>query len=115
MDERLEKALTFSNYRITIENKRIALKRRFETMLVVHCNNGVFNADAATISFVSVLIADDNTDGVLLDQKDRPIEITNLAGFKADLMDAYYKATNEYASEMKKLAKARDVKKAMDW
>jgi hypothetical protein len=115
MDERLEKALAFSNYRITIENKRIALKRRFASMLVVHNNNGMFAADAATISFVAALIDAGYTDSVLIDQKNAPIEVADLVTFKAELIDTYYKATNEYASEMKKLSKARDVKKAMDW
>jgi hypothetical protein len=115
MDERLEKALAFSNYRITIENKRIALKRRFAAMLVVHNNNGMFLADAATISFVATLLEAGHTDSVLIDQKDAPIEVTDLPTFKAELIDVYYKATNEYASEMKKLSTARNVKKAMDW
>jgi hypothetical protein len=115
MDERLEKALAFSNYRITIENKRIALKRRFETMLVVHHNNGQFTADAVTISFVTAMIAEGNTDMVLLDQKNMPVSIDDTDTFKTMLLEAYYTATNEYASEMKKLSQARDVKKAMDW
>jgi hypothetical protein len=115
MDERLEKALAFSNYRITIENKRIALKRRFATMLVVHNNNGMFLADAATISFVATLIEAGATDSVLIDQKNAPIEVADLDTFKTELIDTYYKATNEYASEMKKLSTARNVKKAMDW
>lgn len=115
MDERLEKALTFSNYRITIENKRVALKRRFETMLVVHNNNGQFLADAATISLVAVLLDAGHNEGVLIDQKSMPVEVDDLTTFKTTLLDAYYKATNEYVTEMKKLSKARTVKKAMDW
>lgn len=115
MDERLEKALAFGKYRMTIENRRKALKRRFESMLVVHHNNGMFLADQDTISFVSTLIDSGHNDAVLIDVKTNPIEIEDLGAFREDLINAYFTATNEYSSEMKKLKKARDVKKAMDW
>jgi len=51
----------------------------------------------------------------LIDIKSNPIEIDDLGKFQDKLMNAYFAATNEYSSEMKKLKKARDVKKAMDW
>lgn len=115
MDERLEKALAFSKYRVTIENKRKALKRRFETMLVVHENNGMFRADQSTISFVASLLSDAHNDAILIDTKSLPIEIDNLNELYSKLMSAYFEATNEYSTEMKKLSIARNVKKAMDW
>lgn len=115
MDERLEKALAFSKYRTTIENRRKALKRRFETMLVVHINNGMFRADETTINFVTTLINEKHKDAILMDTKVNPIEIDNLAEFKESLLNTYFVAINEYSAEMKKLSKARNVKKAMDW
>ena len=115
MDERLERALAFSKYRMTIENRRKALARRFETMTIVHMNNGMFQADQSTISFVTTLINAGHSDAVLIDARGNPIDIDNLADLKEELLNAYFAATNELSSEMKKLAKARDVKKAMDW
>ncbi len=115
MDERLEKALTFSNYRATIENRRVTVTRRFETMRIVHKNNGLFFADETTIAFVNMLINDGHTDAILLDRNDNPIEIDDLPGFKEELMNVYFTAINEYSTQMKKLSKARSVKKAMDW
>ncbi|SRR6056297_1025297 len=115
MDERLEKALAFSKYRATIENRRKALLRRFETMQVVHQDNGMFLADQATISFVEALISQGHKDAVLIDQKSRPIQINDLSAFRDKLFNTYFEATNEYQTEYQKLAKARDVKKAMEW
>jgi len=115
MDERLEKALAFSNYRITIENQRRAIMRRFETMLVVHYQNGMFLADKETIAFVEALLRSGNKDAIVLDQKNIPVDITNLEDFLKTLTTKYFEAVNEYSTEYKKLAKARNVKKAMNW
>lgn len=115
MDERLEKALAFGKYRATIDNRRVALRRRFEGMLTVHANDGMFTADQETIAFLETLIGLGHNDAVLIDARDNPIEIDDLSKLREELVNAYFAATNEYSSEMKKLAKARSVKKAMDW
>ena len=115
MDERLERALEFSNYRITIENQRANIKRRYDTMIVVHHNNGSFKADSETISFVSALIQAKTKSAVILDQKGNPIEIEDLKVFLDGLIEAYHQATNEFLGEHKKLARARNIKKAMNW
>jgi hypothetical protein len=115
MDDRLEKALAFSQYRTSIENRKKALTRRFKNMLVVHHSNGIFCADSATIGFVAALIADKHTDAILIDDRGNTVQIDDLVDLKTNLMSAYFAATNEYSVEMAKLAKARNVKKAMDW
>jgi len=115
MDERLERALEFSNYRITIENQRANLKRRYETMMVVHYANASFRADSDTIAFVGALIQAKTKSAVILDQKGNPTEIEDLKEFQKELIEAYHKATNEYLSEHRKLARARNIKKAMNW
>lgn len=115
MDDRLERALEFSNYRLTIENQRASIKRRFETMLIVHYANGAFCADAKTIGLVNALKQNKNNTAVILDMQDIPIEIENLEEFQNILIEAYHRATNEYLAEYRKLARARNIKKAMNW
>jgi hypothetical protein len=115
MDDRLEKALAFSQYRKSIENRKKALTRRFKNMLVVNHTNSTFCADAATIGFVTALLADGHTESILVDDRGNTVQIDDLADLKTNLMSAYFAATNEYSIEMAKLAKARNVKKAMDW
>lgn len=115
MDDRLEKALAFGKYRATIENRRKALQRRFDSMLTVHHGNGMFIANQETIAFVDSLINDGMKDAIMIDVNKVPVDVEDLSTFRQELINAYFAATNEYSSEMKKLAKARDVKKAMDW
>jgi len=114
MDERLEKALEFANYRTTIEAQRKAIKRRFKSMSIVHHSNGVFVADDKTICFVA-LMAENYDDAVVIDSKGNPIEIADLKDLYTQLKEAYLQATNEYYSEIKKLSLARSIKKALDW
>lgn len=115
MDKRLEDALAFGKYRETLENRKQALQRRLEAMLVVHYDNGMFVANQETISFIGTMVASGYKDGIVLDVKNKPVEISDLEEFKNKLMTTYFTATNEYSSEMKQLTKARDVRKAMNW
>ena len=52
MDDRLEKALEFSNYRMTIENQKKNLKIRMETQQTFMYKKGTWRADQLLISFV---------------------------------------------------------------
>ena len=52
MDERLEKALEFSNYRMTIENQKKNLKTRVDTLQTFMYAKGTWKADQPLISFV---------------------------------------------------------------
>lgn len=115
MDERLEKALSFSDYRTTINNRKAAIRRRFETMLVVHYNNGMFIASKTTVAFVQALLSLGQKDSIIIDENGQPVDVTDLVEFQEKLLHAYHTATNEYSTEMKKLAKARNVKSAMEW
>ena len=116
MDERLSKALEFSNYRNTIENQKHNLRARVESLTTVTYNNGTFKADKSTISFVKTLIDYNNGDRIaVVDERTNPIEIENPQEFYEDLMLSYNAAMNEFLIESKKLAKARSIKKIMDW
>ena len=80
MDERLEKALDFANYRITLGNQKRTLKQRTQVLQTVHYEKGVFFADANTISFVKTLIDSDRDSAVIVDTKENPISIKDLEG-----------------------------------
>ena len=64
MDERLEKALEFANYRITLGNQKRTLKQRTLVLQTVHYANGVFHANPTTIAFVKTLIDLDKSDAI---------------------------------------------------
>jgi hypothetical protein len=115
MDDRLEKALEFGNYRTTLSNQKKNVIARMQTLQLVHHNNGSFIANPQTISFVQALISVGKTSSVILDTKENPIEISNLSDFLELLVGAYTEGVNEYKVQMDKLKKSRNIKKIMDW
>ena len=68
MDERLEKALEFANYRITLGNQKRNIRSRMEVLQAVHYNSGSFSL-ITTISFVNTLINQAKRQQLLLIQK----------------------------------------------
>lgn len=115
MDERLERALEFGNYRATLSNQKRNIIARMQTLQIVHHNGGSFNANPQTISFVQALVASDKKSSVILDTKDNPVEIQDLSEFLDMLVSAYTEGVNEYKVQMDKIKKARNIKKIMDW
>jgi|TARA_R110000744_G_scaffold378526_1_gene494787 hypothetical protein len=115
MDERLERALEFGNYRTTVSNQKRNVIARMQTLQLVHHSNGSFTANPNTISFVQTLISVGKTSSVILDTKENPIEITDLTEFLELLVGAYTEGVNEYKVQMDKLKKSRNIKKIMDW
>lgn len=113
MDERLQKALDFSNYSLTISNQKKNLKNRLNQMLLVHHNNGVFVADPTTINFVCHLSTAQDT-AVLLDTKENPIRINDLVEFSSKLDSAYDDAMREYEAEFNKIKKLRNLNKLLE-
>jgi len=115
MDERLQKALEFSNYSLTITNQKKNIKNRINQIRIVHYNNGVFFADEQTISFIKTLIDLEHKSVVLIDTKENPVEVENLKELLDNLTSAYFSATNELNAEFVKIKKQRTVKQIMDW
>lgn len=115
MDERLQKALEFSNYTATINNQKRNIKNRFDQLRLVHHAGGTFVANQETISFVKTMLDMNHTSGVLVDSKDNPINIKSFSELLEKLTDAYFSATTEYEAEYAKIRKSRNIKTAMDW
>ena len=115
MDERLQKALEFSNYTATINNQKRNIKNRFEQLQLVHHAGGVFIADQETIAFVKAMLDMNHKNGVLVDSKENPINIKSFSELLEKLTDAYFSATTEYEAEYTKIRKSRNIKTMMDW
>lgn len=114
MDDRLKKALDFSNYRISLFNKKEDLKIKFNTMLLHSCNGGNFKITQDLICFVKLMIDSDREDIILIDVNNNPIQITDPSEFFVEIIGKYIEATNFYYSEYSKLKKARSVSKLLD-
>lgn len=115
MDERLQKALDFSNYTATINNQKNNIKNRFAQLQLVHHIGGVFIANSDTITFVKTLIDMGHKSGILVDAKENPINVKNFEELLEKLVSAYFSATTEYEAEFAKIKKSRNIKTAMDW
>ena len=93
MDERLEKALEFANYRITLSNQKRTIRQRMHVLQTVNHNRGVFHANPIVISFVKALIDSGKKDAIILDSKESPVWVGNLNEFLDSLLSAYTEST----------------------
>lgn len=113
MDDRVKKALNFSNYRISLFNIKENIKLKAESILTYAINGGIFKSNLDLINFTDLLIRQGRNSVVLIDTNGNPIEITDIKSFHEELMDRYFRATNFYHVEYTKLKKARSVKEQM--
>jgi len=115
MDERLKKALDFSNYRQTLSIQRKTLKEKINAKLTYGYQGGLFKIDRSLIVFVQMLIDQDRTENVpLVDQNDNPILIPDLTKFRDEILDRYFTSTYEYYEEYQKIKNSRTVEKLLD-
>lgn len=110
MDEKLKSALEFSNFRLTLNNQKLNLKQRMNTMLTIGYANSLFTARINLITFIKQLIDLGAEQYVFLDDNDNPVLVSNLKDFHSKLLSAYTEALNEYYAEYEKLKKQRDTK-----
>lgn len=115
MDERLQKALDFSNYMVTLNNHKRILKERFREKTVFYYNGGQFTVSKELVTFVNMLVERDNIeDIVLIDDNETPVLVGDLEEFLADVINLYFSAANEYHAEYNLLKKNRSVEKLVE-
>tara|TARA_B110000503_G_scaffold129783_1_gene202380 strand:- start:12447 stop:12800 length:354 start_codon:yes stop_codon:yes gene_type:complete len=115
MDERLEKALNFSNYMVTLNNQKRVLKEKFREQTIYYFLGAQFTVTKELITFVSMLVEQGNDeDIVLVDDNDTPIMVKDLTEFQSEILNTYFTAANEYHAEFEKLRKNRSVEKLVD-
>ena len=115
MDERLEKALKFSNYMVTLNNQRQLLKEKFFEDTLYFTDGCQFTIDRELIAFVGYLIDHGQTEAVIIDDNEFPAQISNLSEFYNDIIDKYFKASNEYYNNYYKLKTSRSVEKLVEY
>ena len=115
MDEQLQKALEFSNYRQTFSIQRKTLKEKIDAKLTYGYNGGIFKIDRSLLAFVQMLIDQERTTGIpLLDANENPVLVDDLNIFRDEIFDRYFSATLEYHIQYDKLKKSRTVEKLLD-
>ena len=115
MDEQLQKALEFSNYRQSFSIQRKILKEKIDAKLTYGYNGGIFKIDRSLIAFVQILVDQGRTQGIpLMDSNENPILIDDLSAFRDEIIDRYYTSVLEYYDQYEKLRKSRSVEKLLD-
>jgi len=110
MDERLEKALEFSNYTVTLNNQIRLLSEKFAENNIYYYGGGQFTATEQRMTFCDMLVNRGLESVTLIDDNGTPIDITDISQFLQEIMDLYFSSTNEFRTEYDKLRKNRSVK-----
>lgn len=114
MDQRIEKALEFANYRATLANQKQRLKEQCEANLNFAFNGGLFKIDQTLISFIDCFVSQGKESMVILDQNQTPIEIENLQDFHDTITSRWFESVNEYHRQHQELANKRKVSKLVE-
>ena len=116
MDERLTKALQFSNYMVTLNNQKRLIKEKFFEDLLYFENGCQFTVTKELITFVSMLVETGNdSDVVLTDDNDIPTKINDLSLFLENILDVYFSAANNYHTEYESLKTKRKIETLVDY
>jgi len=115
MDERLEKALEYSNLRIILSTRQENLKVLMDNKLKLQYGGGIFKVDRELLSFLGLLLFNENKNVILIDLNDTPILIEDIEDFCKKAADKYDKALSQYYESYQKLSEMRDIRKVVNW
>jgi hypothetical protein len=116
MDERLEKALEFSNYMTTLSNQKRVLQEQYQQSLIYYINGCQFTIDRELINYTNMLVEHGNTsDVVFLDDNSLPVMISDVKEFLTDIKDTYFQALNTFYTEYNKLKSNRSIEKLVEY
>ena len=115
MDERLEKALDFSNYMLTLNNQKRLLAEKYQEQLIHFYNGSQFTITRELMTFVSAMVLVDQDEIVITDDNNIPCMVDDLESFYAEIVNKYNIASNEYFTAYANLKKNRSVEKLVDY
>ena len=115
MDERLSKALEFSNYMVTLNNQKRILHEQYKQDLVYYYKGGQFSVTQELSSFCQSLVSLEQTETVLVDDNTQPIQIESLEEFLFDIVNTYSDASNKYLTEYDNIKKNRSVEGLVEY
>ena len=114
MDERLEKALEFANYRQSLNTQLYKIKVKTDGLLILAKNGGTFHVNQDLICFLDYLNRAGMEKATIFDRNDLPIEILDVEGFLKEVTIRYFEVSNDFLKEYQIIKKARNVKSIMD-
>jgi len=111
MDQRLNDALAFANYRLTLQTQRQNIIARVEAALLVSYQNSIFRASPELIGFVDAHTRISKEPLIVNDQSDNAIVVESPAEFIEQLVKAYNSAMTLKHQEQQRLKTARNPAK----
>ena len=114
MEERLEKALEFVNYRQTLNNQLHKIKIRAEGLLMLAKNGGNFIVGQDLICFLDYLTRTGIAEANILDSNNIPVQIVDVPEFLKEVTRRYFGVTDDYLREYTSIRKLRNVKSILD-
>lgn len=114
MDERLQKALDFSNYMVTLNNQKRVLQETAQQDLIYYTDGCKFTVTRELICFCSTLVNYNRDTVVLIDDNDIPIRVSNIEEFLENILDVYFEATNKFYTDYQTLKTNRKVEKLIE-
>ena len=115
MDERLAKALDFSNYMLTLNNQKRLLEEKYQEDLIHFYNGSQVTITRELITFVSVIISADQDEVVITDDNNIPFMVEDLESFYSEIINKYTVASNDYFTSYASLKTNRSVEKLVDY
>lgn len=112
--ERLAKALEFSNTMQTFNLAKNNLKVKTQNLLSYSVNGGTFQVTQELIAFVSMAVNAGKSSLILLDKNDIPIQIDDTETFLDDTSSLYFEVINEYYNDYQKLRSSRKIEKVLE-
>ena len=109
MDERLKKALEFSNFMVTLDNQLRNLREKFNQDAIYYHNGGQFTVTKELISFCDTMVDKNQKTIVLVDDNEMPVQIEDLEIFVDNLVDNYVQSSNSFLNDYNILRKKRSV------
>ena len=116
MDERLQQALDFSNYMVTLNNQKRILREKFKESIIYYYKGSQFTSNQNLISFINFLIEKTDSDKIIvIDDNQIPVCIDDPDEFLNKVVDTYISAAEEYHTEYQKLIKNRSTEKLVEY
>ena len=109
MDERLQKALEFSNFLETQNNQKRIFLKQYNDNLIHYTGGHKFTASTKLINLLSVLIDNDQEQVVVLDDNEVPVTINNPKEFMQEIVGVYVFASRKYAKDYNDIKSNRSV------
>lgn len=109
MDERLEKAFQTANYMASLSNLRRVALEEYKQNLIFYFQGSSFTVTRELIVFVHTLTELGNTESVILDDNNIPLNVANLKEFLDKIVNTYALATNAYLAKYGEIKSKRRV------